>query len=409
MRRVVVTGMGGLSPMGCDWPSVFKTFKQRQSCIVSMPEWDIYKTLRVRLGAPLPDFKTPSHYTRKQKRSMGRVALLAVRASELALENAGLLNSPKLNDGSVGVAYGSSSGSSDAMYPIARFLMGESNARVEPTTYLKMMSHTCAANISLFFKLTGRIIPTPSACTSGSQGIGYGYESIKSGKSSVMIVGGAEELHLTQVLIFDRLFAASTRNNEPELTPRPFDKDRDGLVLGEGAATLILEDLEHAKARNATIYAELVGFGTNSDGTHITRPNADGMARAMELSLEDAQLRAESIGYVNAHATATEWGDIAESQATAKVFGDKVPVSSFKGYMGHSLGASGAIEAWLSIEMMRHNWYVPTLHLETVDPRCAPLNYIKKEARYSKVNYVMSNNFSFLGINTSLIFKRWLD
>jgi 3-oxoacyl-[acyl-carrier-protein] synthase II len=221
------------------------------------------------------------------------------------------------------------------------------------------------------------------------------------------LAGGAEEFDATQVAVFDTLFATSTTNDAPSRTPRPFDANRDGLVLGEGAGTLVLEELEHAKARGARILAELVGFGTNSDGTHVTNPNSQTMAQAMRLALEDAKLAPEAIGYVNAHGTATAQGDVAESHATHAVFGERMPISSLKSYMGHTLGACGALEAWMTIEMQREKWMSPTLNLETIDPKCAPLDYIRGEGRVIDSEFVMTNNFAFGGINTSLIFRRW--
>ncbi|HZX30397.1 MAG TPA: beta-ketoacyl synthase N-terminal-like domain-containing protein, partial [Rhodocyclaceae bacterium] len=198
----------------------------------------------------------------------------------------------------------------------------------------------------------------------------------------------------------------STRNDEPERTPRPFDKDRDGLVVGEGAATLVLEEYEHAQARGATILAEIVGFGTNSDGAHITQPEAATMAEALRLALADAALPASAIGYVSAHGTATDRGDVAESHATAEVLGSKVPISSMKSYLGHTLGACGAIEAWWAIEMLQRKWFAPTVNLATPDPACAPLNHVTGAGLELDTQYVMSNNFAFGGINTSLIFAR---
>jgi 3-oxoacyl-[acyl-carrier-protein] synthase II len=278
---------------------------------------------------------------------------------------------------------------------------------VTATSYILMMNHTTAVNIGVFFQLKGRVIPTSSACTSGSQAIGYAYEAIRFGMQDIMVAGGAEELCPTQASVFDTLYATSQKNDAPQTSPRPFDKDRDGLVVGEGAGTLILEELEHAKARGATIYAEVVGFGTNSDGSHITQPETNTMQVAMELALKDAALAPEAIGYVNAHGTATDRGDVAESLATNRVFGSRMPISSLKSYWGHTLGACGALEAWMSIEMLNSDWYAPTLNLQTIDPLCGELDYIQSEGRSKQNSYVMSNNFAFGGINTSLIFKRW--
>jgi 3-oxoacyl-[acyl-carrier-protein] synthase II len=222
-----------------------------------------------------------------------------------------------------------------------------------------------------------------------------------------MIAGGAEELHLAASVVFDVMYATSTRNEAPSSTPRPFDRDRDGLVIGEGAGALILEELGHARSRGAAIFAELVGFGTNSDGAHIINPSSDGMESAIRLALQDAKLPARAIGYVNAHGTATEVGDIAETQATSRVFGAQMPISSLKSYMGHTLGACGALEAWLSIEMMREGWFAPTLNLENIDERCGRLDNLQGAPRKLQTDYVMSNNFAFGGVNTSLIFRRW--
>ena len=272
-----------------------------------------------------------------------------------------------------------------------------------------MMPHTAAVNAGLFFGLRGRVIPTSSACTSGSQAIGYAWEAIRHGYQTVMVAGGAEELCPSEAAVFDTLFATSQRNDSPESTPSPFDKMRDGLVIGEGAGTLVLEELEHAKARGATVYAEIVGFYTNCDAAHITQPQRETMQVCIEGALKMAGLRAEDIGYLNAHGTATERGDVAESQATAAIFGRRTPISSFKSYFGHTLGACGALEAWLSIEMMREGWFAPTLNLTEPSEECGELDYIMHQPREITTDYVQSNNFAFGGINTSLIFRRWKD
>jgi 3-oxoacyl-[acyl-carrier-protein] synthase II len=405
-HRVVVTGMAGISPLGNDWPTVRARLRSYRNAIVRMRDWEDYEGLNTRLGAPAAPFDLSARFNRKTQRSMGRVALLATRASELALQDAGLLDHPLLTSGRMGVSFGSSAGTPSAIGDFGRMMEERTTRGINATTYIKMMAHTAPVNIGVFFGVTGRVFTTSSACTSGSQGIGYAYEAIKSGKQVAMIAGGAEELDATEAAVFDTLFATSVRNDEAQLTPRPFDCARDGLVIGEGAGCLILEEREHALARGATIYAELVGFGTNSDGTHVTQPNAATMKVAMQLALEDAGLAPAAIGYVNAHGTATQQGDVAESQATSEVFGKRVPISSLKSYMGHTLGACGALEAWFSIEMMREGWFAPTINLNDVDPACGELDYIRGEGRRLDCEYVMSNNFAFGGINTSLIFKR---
>jgi 3-oxoacyl-[acyl-carrier-protein] synthase II len=406
-HRVVVTGMAGVSPLGSDWATVRENLREAKSGVSAMPEWKVCQGLQSLLVAKA-HFKTPAEWERKKTRTMGRVSLMATYTAQEALRQAGLLEHPSLVDGSCGVAYGSTEGSPPAVEDYFRSLsVNQSLKGLSPYTYIQLMSHTCAANMSQFFQTKGRTIPTCSACTSGSQAIGYGYEAIRNGYQKVMISGGAEELHLAASVVFDIMFATSTQNDKPGSTPRPFDKDRDGLVIGEGAGTLILEELDHAKTRGATIYAELVGFGTNSDGVHIINPCTEGMEAAMQLALQDAQLSPADIGYVNAHGTATEMGDIAESQATSRLFGKRMPISSLKSYMGHTLGACGALEAWLSIEMQREGWFAPTLNLKNIDPRCGELDYIQEKPRPLKVEYVMSNNFAFGGVNTSLIFRRW--
>jgi 3-oxoacyl-[acyl-carrier-protein] synthase II len=371
-----------------------------------MPQWDFFEALHTRLACPLESFVLPPGYPRKKTRSMGRVAMYAVRASELALADAGLLDAPSIQDGRMGVAYGSSSGSVEPVRAFNSMLETGAMAGVSSNSYIQMMPHTTAVNVGLFWDLKGRIVPTSSACASGSQALGYAYEAIVMGKQDLMLAGGAEELSAGAAAVFDTLYATSTRNDAPQLTPRPFDQARDGLVVGEGAATLVLEEYEHARARGATVHAEIVGFACNSDGNHVTQPTAATMAQAMRLALRDAQLAPEQIGYVNAHGTATDRGDVAESHATHEVFGARMPISSLKSFIGHTLGACGAIEAWWTIEMLKRGVYTPTLNLAQVDPACAELDYIAGGERAIETDYVMSNNFAFGGINTSLIFKR---
>lgn len=404
MRRVVITGMAGISSLGHDWSSIAAHIKAGRNGVRVMHEWDEWTDLNTRLGAPVDDFSLPAHFPRKVTRAMGRVAQMAVCASERALDHAGLLQDPSIQDGRMGVAYGSSSGSVAPIKAFGEMLATGSMAGVSSTSYIQMMSHTAAVNIGLYFGLTGRVIPTASACTSGSQALGYAYEAIRFGRADLMIAGGAEEMSAAGAVVFDTLYATSQRNSEPELTPRPFDRDRDGLVVGEGACTLVLEEREHALARGATIYAEICGFGTNSDGIHVTQPEAPTMARAMQMALADAGLPSAAIGYVNAHGTATDRGDVAESHATAEVLGP-VPISSFKSYFGHTLGACGALEVWLTVEMLREGWLAPTLNLHQVDPACGELDYVMQAPRVADVEYAMSNNFAFGGINTSLVFR----
>lgn len=406
MRRVVVTGVGGLCGLGASWPEILTGLRARRNAIRTMHEWDHLKDMNTRLGGPI-EFKPPSHWTRKQLRSMGRVSQLAVRAAELAVADAGLTGSSVIASGATGVASGSSTGSTADISDFAEMILRGDGSRLNANSYVRMMPHTTAANVGIFFGAKGRIIPTSSACTSGSQGIGYAYEAIKFGRQDVMIAGGAEELCPTEAMAFDTLYATSRRNDQPHTTPRPYDRDRDGLVVGEGGAMLILEELEHAQRRGARIHAELVGFGSNSDGVHVTKPEETTMRIVMELALADAGISPDAVGYVNGHGTATEHGDIAETRATSALFGKRMPLSSQKSYLGHTLGACGALEAWFSIEMMNAGWFAPTLNLDNIDPRCGELEYITGEGRAIGTEYVMNNNFAFGGVNTSMVFKRW--
>ncbi len=401
----MVTGIGAISALGGTWREAQPRLASYRNAVVRMTDYERFRGLNCWMAAPV-DFQPPAHYQRKQLRSMGRVATLAVRAAELALEQSGLLSDPLLQSGRLGISFGSSSGSPPALAEFGHMLVEKSTETLNATSYVRMMPHTAAVNIGLHFGIRGRVITTCSACTAGSQGIGYAYESIRYGLQDAMVAGGAEELDATQVAVFDTLYATSTRNDQPELTPRPYDAARDGLVIGEGAGVLVLEERSHALARGATILGEIVGYGTNADGQHVTRPSSGTMAECIKLALKDAQLSPEAIGYVNGHGTATEHGDIAETQATRAAIERPVPISSLKSYIGHTLGACGALEAWLSMEMMQHDWYAPTLNLEQVDPRCGELDYIRSTGRAMQHEYVMSNNFAFGGINTSLIFRR---
>ena len=406
MKRVVVTGMALASSLGCEVDEAFERLKTYKNCICYTPELEQYKKLNTRLSSPVKDFVPPEHFTRKITRTMGEVAIMSVATAEKALIDAGLLNDEIIVNGQTGVAYGSSSGSLTTLIDFYSMQIDKEVKNLNSGSYVKMMAQTAAVNISLYFKTKGRLIPTSTACTSGSMGIGAAYEAIKDGYQTVMIAGGAEELNPTHIAIFDTLYATSLKNETPELTPSPFDKKRDGLVIGAGAGTLILEEYEHAKKRGAKIYAEIIGYGNTTDGTHITNPNAETMGNAMVEALKYAKISPDEIGYINAHGTATMQGDVAESAATYNVFKRKVPISSLKSYTGHTLGACGAIEAILTVKMMNSNWYHPTLNLNEIDENCAPLGYIKHEGLEMNNKIVMSNNFAFGGINTSLIFKK---
>jgi 3-oxoacyl-[acyl-carrier-protein] synthase II len=405
--RVFVTGIGLTSPLGNDLPSAMAALREGRHGIVTMPEWAGVKSMRTRLAAVVRDVPI-SDYPRKKARTMGRVALLATYATLQAIQDAGL-NLENLPPSTTGLAYGSTHGSSSAQEEFCRALFSNHGLQGIPSSaYLKFMSNTCSVNLAQFFGIKGRVISTCSACTSGSHAIGYGYEAIRAGHHDVMLCGGAEEMHFSHAAVFDILYATSTRHNEsPGDSPRPFDADRDGLVVGEGATTLVLESEEHARRRGAHVHGEVIGFGTSCDGQHVTMPSTDGMATAMRSALADAGIAPGQVDYVNAHATATEAGDIAESHATMQVLGPEVPISSTKGHTGHTLGACGALESAFCLALAHAGFVPPTRNLMNPDPRCAPLRYVRDEPLdLPRLDITMNNNFAFGGINTSLLFRR---
>ncbi len=403
MKRVVVTGVGIRSPIGNSIAEMQASIVHQQSGIRRMEDWNDVHDLRTKLGAPVANFDIAS-FPRKRIRGMGRVGVLALAATDDAIADAGL-STEMLVSGRLGLAYGSTHGSSSALAQFTKTLADTGSLRgLEGSAYLKFMSHTCAGNIAQALQIRGRVIPTVAACVSASQGIGMGYDVVRHGQQEIMLCGGAEELHYLHAAVFDIMFATSTA--DAATTPRPFDAHRDGLVVGEGAGTLVLESLDHAVARGAKIYGEIVGYGTCCDGTHITSPSVEGMANVMRLSLTDAGLQPSDINYINAHGTATDIGDVCESTATLEVMGDQIPFSSTKGLTGHTLGACGAIESAICLGIFDSDLLPMNTHLDEVDPRCAPLNYIRNESLRVQSDRVMCNNFAFGGINTSLIFQR---
>jgi 3-oxoacyl-[acyl-carrier-protein] synthase II len=403
-RRVVITGVGLTSPIGNSFDEVSQSLRDDRSGVRVVPQFGEIQSMQTRLGAPVE--VDLSALPKKRTRTMGRVALLSTWATQKALEDAGI-DKELLSSGEVGLAYGSTGGTSAAVEDFVRKLyIQKSLGAIQSATYLKFMSHTCAANLAQYFAIRGRVLTTCSACVSSSQAIGYGYEAVKHGFQEVMICGGAEEMDVVHAAIFDLMFATSTKYNErPAESPRPFDVDRDGLVVGEGAGTVILESYERARARGARIYAEVAGFATNCDGLHMTAPSEDGMTRVIEKAMADAKVDRGQIDYVNAHATATDLGDLCESRAVMRAVGDRVPVSSTKGFTGHTLGACGAIETIFCLAMMRDGFLAPNKNLTRAHPDVAPLAYVIGPPRDARPKTMMNNNFAFAGLNTSLILR----
>ena len=408
MRRVVITGVGLNSPLGNSYDELFESLKNSESGIEYIKEWDNVAHLNTKVAGVVKnvDFKT---IPRKFRRSMGRVAQLSALSTMDAIKDADLTQE-LLSSKRCGLAFGSTMGGNETMFEYIPEVKENMSFRGQNSmAFLKIMSHTVAANLAQMFEIKGRNIPTCSACTSSSQAVGAGYESIKYGMSDIMICGGAEEHHYLSAGVFDVMAAATSKYNDtPKEASRPFDESRDGLVVSEGSGALVLEELEHALARGAKIYAEVIGYATSCDGSHITTPSKEGMEHVMRTSLEDANISAEDVEYINAHATATKLGDIAESKATYAVFGDKTPISSTKGHMGHLLGGCGAVESIICLLALNKSFLPRTLNFKTLDKECAPINVLADNVK-KDCNIVMSNNFAFGGINTSLIFKKYQD
>lgn len=406
MRRVVITGIGIYSPLGNSYDELYESLKEGKCAIEYIPQWEEIKGLGTKVAARVKNVD-PKAIPRKYRRSMDRVAQLAALATNDAINDA-KLSQKLLSSKRCGLAFGSTMGGNETLFNYVPEIKEKMSFRGQNSmAFLKIMSHTIAANIAQMFEIRGRNFPTCSACTSSSQGIGAGYESIKYGMSDVMICGGAEEHHYLSAGVFDVMGAASTKYpDNPHLSAKPFDVSRDGLVVSEGSGALVLEELEHALARGAKIYGEIVGYATSCDGSHITTPSKEGMQQVMQTALEDADLKPSDIDYINAHATATIKGDIAESHATFSLFGNKVPVSSTKGHMGHLLGGCGVVESAICLIALNKSLLPKTMNFQTFDPECAPINILSENVT-KDVSLVMNNNFAFGGINTSLIFKKF--
>ncbi len=405
MKRVVITGMGIVSPIGNSVDSVLTSLQKECSGIRYMKEWPSVKGLRSFVAGVVEDIE-PRRIHRKYRRTMGRVAQMAGLASLDAVADAGL-DKEEISSETTGIAMGSTTGSSAVIEQMFGSYISTGGIREqEGTTFMKVMNHTVAANTAALLGTKGRLIAPCSACASSTQSIGAGYENIRNEYQKIMICGGSDDLHPATAGVFDILGAASKLYNEtPDKTPRPFDNGRDGMVVGEGAAILVLEEYEHAKNRNAKIYGELIGYGTCCDGSHMTFPDAAGMLYCMKLALADSGVDVSALDYINAHATGTKIGDNAESKAIAELVGDKVPVSGTKGYTGHTLAASGAMEAIFCLLMMKHDFIAPTRNLKEIDPACEGITHVMEKIE-TPLDVVMTSNFAFGGVNAALVIKK---
>jgi 3-oxoacyl-[acyl-carrier-protein] synthase II len=335
---------------------------------------------------------------------MGRVAILAALSAMDAVKASGL-TAEEVASPICGISYGSTEGSVGSQRDyIRKMLLNRSLEGIPASWYLKCMSHTCAGNLSILFHTRGPFIASCTACVSGAQGIGFGYEAIRAGKADIMITGGADEVDFLSAAVFDLMMATSSNyNDRPSEAPRPFDVDRDGLVVAEGAGTLILEEYERAKNRGAPILGEVEGFWTNGSGAHPTNSDARSMEECLLAALRDAGRNPSEIQHVNAHGTATGHGDEVEAVVTDRVYGPNVPVTSLKGYMGHTMGACGSIEAIATLCMMRDGFMASTLNLETPDPALPKLKHVMGQSWDQRFRVGVSNNFAFGGVNTSLV------
>ena len=406
-RRVAITGIGVVAPLGLSYQALKSALFEGQSSVVRMTEWvDNPRGIATRLASPVTNFD-PGCIARKFRRSMSRVAVFAVEATAGAMKDAGLAVEDFQNQ-RTGICYGSTMGGIGVLEDYFKNYMQTQSYTAGATsmTFLKIMSHTCAANIAITYAIPGPVVATCTACAASTQAIGAAYEAIKSGKLDRVVAGGAEELHIGVAAVFDLLTATSTKfNDSPALTPRPFDERRDGIVVGEGAGTLILEDYDLAKRRGARIYGEVAGYYSNNSSIHMTNPSVEGLAECVKGALDDAGITAREVQYVNAHATATPVGDAAEAQALGQTFGVDIKVSSTKGHIGHLMGATGAIEVIACLAMLEHKILLPTRNLDKPSEDCMGVTHIFRNEPMAGLNCILKNSFAFGGINASLILK----
>ena len=405
LNRVVITGRGAVSPFGLGTTTLVENIWDGNSAIRSMPDWADIKGLKSHIAAPVPAFDTKKMLPRSVRRTMGAMAIYSTLAAKEAIVDAKLTETD-LHSGETGVAIGSTTGSAAAFENFyLTYLPEKVLDGIKSGEFFKIMGHSCAANVCLALGINGEQWAPVSACTSSSQSIGLGYLLIQTGRQQMMLCGGADEVHASVTGAFDLLRAASRNNENPETSCCPFDQKRDGVVCGGGSGILVLENYDSARERGAKIYGEIVGFGNVSDSGHIANPDKKSMAMAMSRAMAEGGLHPSDIDYVNAHATGTELGDIAEAAAIGAAIDSETPVSSFKGHLGHTLGAAGALELIAVLEMLERQEIIPTRNLETVDSRCSVANLVTQKMT-STLNTVIKNNFALGGVNTSLAIRR---
>lgn len=407
-RRVVVTGVGAVTPIGNDAETSWENAKKGVNGVAKMTRLNP-DDFPVKIAAELKDFDVEKYLEKKEARKMDRFTHYAIASAEMAVQDSGLVIDDS-NANRVGVWIGSGIGGMETFETQYEIFLNRGHRRVSPFFVPMMIPDMGSGQVSIRFGAKGINSTTVTACATATNSIGDAFKVIERGDADAMITGGAEAPITKMSLAGFTANKALSLNPDPETACRPFDKDRDGFIIGEGAGIVILEEYEHAKARGAKIYAEIVGYGATGDAYHITAPapNGEGAARAMKMAIDDAGLTPDKVDYINAHGTSTPYNDEYETQAIKTVFGEhakKLAISSTKSMTGHTLGASGGIEAIFALLTIRDNIIAPTIHLKNQDEVC-DLDYVPNEAREANVNVVISNSFGFGGHNATLVFKR---
>ena len=410
-NRVVVTGTGILCPLGLNTSTTWESLVAGKSGIdhITLFDPEPYET---KIAGEIKGFQPTDYISRKDVRHMDRFTQMAIAASLQAVEQSGI-KIDSMNEGNIGVIVGSGIGGLSTLFEQTKLLIEKGPNRVSPFLVPMMITDMAAAQVSITLGVKGPNLCTTSACSSGSDAIGVAYELIRRGDTQAVLAGGSEAIiNPLGITAFNALKAISTRNDEPQLASRPFDTERDGFVIGEGAGILVLENLAHAQRRGAQILAEIMAYGATADAYHITQPDGagGGAARAIQTALNKAGLATTEIDYINAHGTSTQLNDKMETMAIKSAFGDyayHIPISSTKSMMGHLIGAAGAVEAAICIMVIQHGLIPPTINLTHPDPEC-DLDYVPNVARRAKVTTTLSNSFGFGGHNSVLVFRKYL-
>ena len=408
LNRVAITGTGAVSPYGKGTETLFSSLAEGRSAIARHEPLERFAELGPRVAGIVRNVDM-TEVPRKHRRSMSPMSVYALMAAQEALAQAALPGK-LLTGGRTGLILGSTMGSVNTIEEFFRDYLAQGNLeQMKSMLFFRVMGHSVASNVALTLGVTGRVLAPTAACSTSCQAIGLAYEAIAMGKQDAMLCGGADEYHPLTTGTFDLMLAASTEyNDNPEHTPRPFDAKRDGIVCSEGAGVLLLESFASAVKRGAPILAEVAGFASTGDSSSIANPDPEPLRRCMQEALEGAGITPEEVSYVNAHATATVQGDIAEGRAIAALLGNKPPVSSLKGHMGHTMAASGALESVACVEMLRRQILLPTLNLEEPDPRCGEIHLLRANTKLP-VSVIVKNNFALGGINCSLVLRGYND